>query len=176
MSTSLINVASPWVPAGAAASGKRSRRWTARCAGRRQRRRRKPNRLHLFVILQTEVRIPDFRNLIVMNTTAKIQHKGQVTIPTSVPRQAGLSKGDLVNFAFQRGKIVITPRLVIDRSHFPNADDEYTPAQRRIINARLDESEEDLSYGPFDTADEMIAHMKAELKKRAAAKKSKRVG
>jgi hypothetical protein len=30
-----------------------------------------------------------------MNTTAKIQQKGQVTIPTSVRRQAGLSKGDL---------------------------------------------------------------------------------
>jgi AbrB family looped-hinge helix DNA binding protein len=95
---------------------------------------------------------------------AKIQHKGQVTIPTSVRRQAGLSKGDLVNFAFQRGKIVITPRLVIDRAQFPNADDEYTPAEKGP------------SYGPFDTADEMIAQMKAELKKRSAAKKSKRVG
>src|ERR1039458_6327518 len=114
--------------------------------------------------------------LIAMNTTAKIQHKGQVTIPTSVRRQAGLSKGDLVNFAFQRGKIVITPRLVIDRSQFPNADDEYTPAQRRIIDARLDKAEKGPSYGPFNTADEMIAHMKGELKKRAAAKKSKRVG
>ena len=111
-----------------------------------------------------------------MNTTAKIQHKGQVTIPTSVRRQAGLSKGDLVNFAFRRGQIVITPRLVIDRSQFPNADDEYTPAQRRIIDARLDKAEKGPSYGPFDTADEMIAHMKGELKKRAAAKKSKRVG
>jgi AbrB family looped-hinge helix DNA binding protein len=111
-----------------------------------------------------------------MNTTAKIQHKGQVTIPTSVRRQAGLSQGDLVNFAFQRGKIVITPKLVIDRSQFPNADDEYTPAQRRIIDARLDKAEEGPSYGPFDTADEMIAHMKAELKQRAAAKRSKRVG
>ena len=111
-----------------------------------------------------------------MNTTAKIQHKGQVTIPTSVRRQAGLSKGDLVNFAFQRGKIVITPRLVIDRSQFPNADDEYTPAQRRIIDARLDKAEKGPSYGPFNTAAEMIAHMKGELKKRAAAKKIKRVG
>ena len=113
-----------------------------------------------------------------MNTTAKIQHKGQVTIPTSVRRQAGLSKGDLVNFAFQRGKIVITPKLVIDRAQFPNADDEYTPAQRRIIDARLDESEEDLKngrgYGPFNTAEEMIAHMKGQLKQRAAAKKTRR--
>ena len=38
-----------------------------------------------------------------MNTTAKIQHKGQVTIPTSVRRLAGLSDGDSVNVAFQRG-------------------------------------------------------------------------
>jgi AbrB family looped-hinge helix DNA binding protein len=44
-----------------------------------------------------------------MNATAKIQHKGQVTIPTRLRNQAGLSKGDLVEFTFQRGKIVITP-------------------------------------------------------------------
>ena len=132
-------------------------------------------------MLQAEVRIPEFRNWSedsLMNTTAKIQHKGQVTIPTSVRRQAGLSKGDLVNFAFQRGKIVITPRLVIDRAQFPNADDEYTPAQRRIIDARLDESEEDLKngrgYGPFNTAEEMIAHMKGQLTQRTAAKKTRR--
>ncbi len=112
-----------------------------------------------------------------MKTTAKIQHKGQVTIPTSVRRQAGLTKGDFVNFAFQRGRIVITPRLVIDRSQYPNADAEYTPAQRRIIDARLDESEEDLkkgrTFGPFNTAEDMIAHMKGQLKQRAAAKKTK---
>ena len=30
------------------------------------------------------------------------------------------------------------------------------------------------TYGPFDTADEMIAHMKGQLKKRAVAKKLKR--
>src|SRR5205807_9785185 len=61
-----------------------------------------------------------------MIMTAKIKHKGQVTIPTRVREQAGLSKGDLVEFSFQRGKIVITPKLVIDRSQFPKADDEYT--------------------------------------------------
>ena len=79
-----------------------------------------------------------------MNTTAKIQHKGQVTIPTSVRRQAGLSKGDLVKFTFARGQIVITPKLVIDRSKFPSADSDYTPAQRRIIDARLAKADEDI--------------------------------
>ena len=46
-------------------------------------------------------------------------------------------------------------------------------AQRRIIDARLAESAEDLkkgrTFGPFNTADEMIASMKRELKKRATA-------
>src|ERR1035441_2247902 len=156
-------------------SGIPSRRWTARCAGRRKRQRRRSSCVRQ--VCYPTCRSPDsgLLELIAMNTTAKIQHKGQVTIPTSVRRQAGLSQGDLVNFAFQRGKIVITPRLVIDRAQFPNADDEYTPAQRRIIDAGLDKAEKGPSYGPFNTADEMIAHMKGELKKRAAAKKSKRV-
>jgi AbrB family looped-hinge helix DNA binding protein len=95
-----------------------------------------------------------------MNTTAKIQHKGQVTIPTSVRRQAGLSKGDLVNFAFSNGQIVITPRIVIDRSKFSTADDEYTPAQRRVIDARLAEGEKGPFYGPFKNGDEIAAFMK----------------
>lgn len=64
----------------------------------------------------------------------------------------------------QRGKIVLTPKLVVDRSKSPNADDEYTPSQRRIIDARLDESEEDLkrgrTAGPFNSAGEMIAYMR----------------
>jgi len=68
--------------------------------------------------------------------------------------------------------------VVVDRSKFPNANDEYTPAQRRLIDARLAESEEDFqqgrTYGPFDSADEMIAHMKAALKKQVATSKAKR--
>jgi AbrB family looped-hinge helix DNA binding protein len=109
-----------------------------------------------------------------MNTTGKIQNKGQVTIPTAVRRQAGLSKGDLVNFAFQRGKIIITPRLVIDRSKFPSADDEYTPAQRRIIDARLDKADEDIKagrvHGPFNSASEAVKFLHKEI----CARKSKR--
>lgn len=114
-----------------------------------------------------------------MSSIGKIQHKGQVTIPTRLRNKAGLTKGDLVEFSFQRGKIVITPKVIIDRSKFPTADNEYTPAQRRIIDARLAESAEDLkrrrTFGPFDNADQMIASMKKELKKRAAIK-TKRTG
>jgi len=113
-----------------------------------------------------------------MNTTARIQHKGQVTIPTSVRRKAGLSKGDLVNFAFLRGKIIITPKLVIDRSRFPNADDEYTPEQRRIIDARLAEGLADIKagrvYGPFETHEAMMRSLRSQVKK-GKGKTTKRV-
>ena len=69
-----------------------------------------------------------------MSSIAKIQHKGQVTIPTSLRTEAGLAKGDLVEFSFERGKIVITPKLVVDRSSFPSAEGDYTSAQRRAID------------------------------------------
>ena len=109
-----------------------------------------------------------------MSTTAKIQHKGPVTIPTHLRDQAGLAQGDLVELSFQRGKIVITPKLAIDRSAFPNADDDYTPEQRRIVDARLAESEDDhkngRTRGPFETADEAIKFPHKELRTRKAGK------
>ena len=113
-----------------------------------------------------------------MSTLVKIHRKGQMTLPTRLRTQAGIAEGDLVEAAFHRGKIVLTPTLTIDRSKFSNADDEYTPEQRRVIDARLAESEDDLrrgrTFGPFNTADEMIASMKAKFRKRSVAKKTKR--
>jgi antitoxin component of MazEF toxin-antitoxin module len=101
-----------------------------------------------------------------------------MTLPSRLRAAIGVAEGDLIEASIQRGKIVLTPKLVIDRSKFPTADDEYTPAQRRAIDARLAESAQDLkkgrTFGPFSTADEAIASMKEQLKKRAASKKSKR--
>lgn len=113
-----------------------------------------------------------------MTTLVKIHRKGQMTLPSRLRLAIGVAEGDLVEATVLRGKIVLTPKTVIDRSDFPTADDEYTPAQRRIIDARLAKSDEDIkhgrTFGPFDTADRMIASMKAQLKKRAVSKKSRR--
>jgi AbrB family looped-hinge helix DNA binding protein len=114
-----------------------------------------------------------------MTTLVKVQRKGQVTLPTRLRSALGIAEGDImVEATVQRGKIVLTPRTVIDRAAFPTADDDYTPAQRRIIDARLAQSREDIkkrrTIGPFDTAADAIASMKAELKKRAPVKKPKR--
>jgi len=102
-----------------------------------------------------------------MNTTGKIQNKCQVTIPTGIARQAGLSKGDLVNFAFHRGKIVITPKIVIDRSSYPVAD-EYTPEQRRHVDARLKKADADIGAGRLSKAFSEPAEFLAHLQKAAA--------
>lgn len=74
---------------------------------------------------------------------------------------------------------IVDFRTFMTNTTIPTNDDEYTPAQRRVIAARLAESEEDFkkgrTHGPFNTAAEMIAHMKATLAKNAATKKTKRV-
>lgn len=91
-------------------------------------------------------------------------------------RLAGLSKGDLVNFAFQRGKIIITPRTAIDRSQFANADDKHTPEQRRAINRGIAQSEKEYKQGkglgPFESHAEFIASLHKAVK-RLDSKKSK---
>jgi AbrB family looped-hinge helix DNA binding protein len=113
-----------------------------------------------------------------MTTLVKIHRKGQMTLPTKLRALAGIVEGDLVHASFQRGKIVITPALVIDRSKFPTAKSDYTPEQRRTIDARLDAAEAEyragLGLGPFNSAGEMIAHLESRPKKPPTAKKTKR--
>jgi AbrB family looped-hinge helix DNA binding protein len=87
-----------------------------------------------------------------MTTIVKVHRKGQMTLPTKLRRLAGIGEGDLVKASFERGKIVITPTLVIDRSKFPPADDEYTPAQRRIIDTQLAEGLAEIKTGRVSKA------------------------
>ena len=96
-----------------------------------------------------------------------------MTLPSAMRTAIGIADGDLIEATVSRGKIVLTPKSVIDRSGFPNADDEYTPEQRRVIDAQLREAEKGPFHGPFETANEMVTYLKAQLKKPTAAKKSK---
>ena len=96
-----------------------------------------------------------------MSTIVKVQRKGQVTIPTRLRVKIGLVDGDLIEAKAERGKIVLTPKMIVDR--------EYTPAQRRVIDARLAESLEQAkrgeTYGPFETHEEMVTFLRNEAKK-----------
>jgi bifunctional DNA-binding transcriptional regulator/antitoxin component of YhaV-PrlF toxin-antitoxin module len=99
--------------------------------------------------------------------TVTVKNKTGLTVPEVVQRQAGIRIGDRLEFKVSGGIINIIPKL-------PSADDEYTPTQRKILNAQLAEDLADIkagrTAGPFNSAGEMIAHMKSELKKRAAKK------
>jgi hypothetical protein len=48
---------------------------------------------------------------------------------------------------------------VIDYSKFPTADDEYTPEQRRIVDAEIAEARKGPYYGPFKNGEEVEAFL-----------------
>lgn len=77
-------------------------------------------------------------------------------------RKAGLKSGQEIEFKVSGGVISIHPKL-------PTADDEYTPEQRRIIDAELAESLADVEagrvHGPFSTHKEFVASLHKEAKK-----------
>ena len=64
---------------------------------------------------------------------------------------------------------------MVARSPFLNADDEYTPEQRRFIDAQLDEAEGSPTHGPFQNADEAISFLRKEIKVRTSQGGMRRV-
>jgi AbrB family looped-hinge helix DNA binding protein len=94
--------------------------------------------------------------------TITVTDRAGLVVPPSVRRQAGIKAGDRVEFKVSGGVIAILPKL-------PAAVDEYTPEQRRMINARLDEAEKGPFYGPF-SAKEAAAFLKETVKATRSAK------
>ena len=103
--------------------------------------------------------------------TVVVTSKSELIVPRSVRRRAGIKTGDRVEFKVSGGGINIVPKL-------PSADDEYTPAQRRVIDARLklslDGVKKGHTAGPFNTAAEMVASLKRDLRKMSHAKPKSR--
>jgi bifunctional DNA-binding transcriptional regulator/antitoxin component of YhaV-PrlF toxin-antitoxin module len=99
--------------------------------------------------------------------------KAPIVVPPSIRRRAGFKPSDKLEFKASGGVITITAKP-------ETADDEYTPAQRRVIDAGIREGLEQFKrgevFGPFDSASEMMASIEAEIKKRRVAKRKKRTG
>ena len=74
-----------------------------------------------------------------------VKNKHQVVIPAMVRKQAGIRVGDLLEAKVERGQVTFTPKSVIDRG----------------IAESLEDFKRGRSYGPFDTAEEMIASLHA---------------
>jgi AbrB family looped-hinge helix DNA binding protein len=79
----------------------------------------------------------------------KIKTKYQVTLPTELRKRVGVQIGDLLEARIERGKITLTPKTVIDRG----------------IAESLEEFKKGRSYGPFDTAEEMLVSLQRNVKK-----------
>ncbi len=85
--------------------------------------------------------------------TITIQKGGVIVLPPKIKNKPSFKAGKRFDVVFSGGILNIVPEL-------PNADDEYTPRQRRIIDAHLAEAEEDIKmgrvYGPYNNAKEMM--------------------
>jgi bifunctional DNA-binding transcriptional regulator/antitoxin component of YhaV-PrlF toxin-antitoxin module len=94
-----------------------------------------------------------------------VKNEEELMVPQSVRRQAGIKSGDRLEFRVSGGIINIIPEL-------PSARDEYTPAQRKVIDARLAEARKGPYHGPFSTADAAITFLKKELRTRKIKRKT----
>jgi AbrB family looped-hinge helix DNA binding protein len=97
--------------------------------------------------------------------TITVKNKADLVVPASVRRRAGLKPGDRVEFLVSGRVINIVPNL-------PAPDGDYTPAQRRIVDARLDEAEKGPFHGPFKTAGEAIKFLHEEIRARKSKRKA----
>jgi AbrB family looped-hinge helix DNA binding protein len=78
-----------------------------------------------------------------------IKNKYQVVIPQRVREQVGLRVGDLLEAQVDKGKIVFTPKSIVDRA----------------VTEGLDDIKKGRVHGPFASADEMVAALKGKGRK-----------
>lgn len=87
-----------------------------------------------------------------------VKTKYQVTLPTSVRKQAKVSVGDILEAKFEGKKIILTPKSMIDR--------ELALALEDIRKGRM--------HGPFETAEAAISYLHRSVKMRRRKNASKK--
>ena len=79
----------------------------------------------------------------------------QLTVPKEYSEKLGVEPGDVFDVELKEGKLVYTPKALVDK----------------VIETRLQEGLADIqegrTFGPFDSAEEMVAllHEQAKLRK-----------
>jgi bifunctional DNA-binding transcriptional regulator/antitoxin component of YhaV-PrlF toxin-antitoxin module len=102
--------------------------------------------------------------------TVTVRNKTPLVVPQSVRRQAGFKSGQEIEFKVSGGVISIRPKPA-------TSSGEYTPEQRRIIDARLARADADIKGGRVSKAFSDPGEFLAALHKEAArlsSRKSKR--
>ena len=94
--------------------------------------------------------------------TVIVKNKIPLVVPPAIRREAGLKGGQEVEFRVKGGVISIHRKPMAK-------DEEYTPRERRIIDASIAKGLADFkagrTYGPFSTHKEFIASLHREIKK-----------
>ena len=103
-----------------------------------------------------------------MQALLKVHRKGQVTIPARLRDKVGLAAGDYVEARAERGRIVLAPHT---------AADEYTPEQRKAIDAQLAESLKEVAegraHGPFKTHAALVKFLHAKAQKKSSSSRQR---
>jgi len=86
-----------------------------------------------------------------------VKKKFQVVIPTAVRKQVKIRVGDLLEVKAERGKVSMIPKSAVDRG----------------IAESLEDFKKGRFYGPFKTAEEMIASLHENAKRLGRVNKSK---
>ena len=87
----------------------------------------------------------------------KVTRGGQVTIPATLRREAGIEVGDYLEVRLENERLVLVPKQIIDKSQAYFWTEAWQEGER--------EAEEDLSAGHverFATLQELIADLDAE--------------
>lgn len=85
-------------------------------------------------------------------STVSVKSKYQIVIPQSIRDKVRIKVGDLLEARVERGKITFSPKSVVDAA----------------IEEGLEDVRKGRVYGPFDTAEEMLASLKGKRGKSGA--------
>ena len=93
-----------------------------------------------------------------MSTVLQIRSNGQITLPTSIRRQARLNEGDLLEVLVEDdGSLRLVPKIAIDRTQAYFWTERWQQGERQ--------AEEDLRsgrYQTFDTIEDMINDLESD--------------
>jgi AbrB family looped-hinge helix DNA binding protein len=87
-----------------------------------------------------------------------VKNKFQVVIPAKVRQRIGIKVGDLLEANAEKGKVVLIPKSAVDRE----------------IAEGLDDIRKGRTYGPFESAEEMIRFLHAQVKEHKVKERNRK--
>ena len=90
----------------------------------------------------------------------KVGVSRQVVIPKKIHDKLGLAPGDYLEVEVKRGKVVMTPKALVDK-----------PLEKRLAEG-LEDLRAGRSHGPFASAKEAVRFLHTEAKRRKKTKAS----